>query len=79
MSNYVVVARDSFRRGDIIRDIERKEEHMQGGCSWCGETRKDGSLFRYGWNDDQNIPTIWDGQAFCSKDCRDTYYDQWTH
>jgi len=72
----VTVKRDPFARGDVVRKIERGHVGEQGyngvTCSWCGNTRKDGSLFRYGWGSDDGRISM-ESHLFCSKSCHDSY------
>lgn len=65
----VSVRREPFARGDVMRRVEPSER----GCMFCGNTRKNGTLFRYGWNRDDTGKTVWDAKQFCSKSCRDAY------
>lgn len=69
---YITLSRDSFSRTELIRCVEEKDEHRQDGCAWCGSSRQRKSLFRYG-TETNNGHSYWDVQAFCSKQCRDSY------
>ena len=66
---YVVIGREPFARMDRVRRVVPGK-----GCSWCGQTRKNGSLFEYGvWADDKSKPA-WLHGAFCSIGCMKMYH-----
>jgi hypothetical protein len=66
----VQLSRDPFARGDLVRKTEPAGAQA---CRWCGQVRKSGRLFRYGWWSDGGRLS-WDSRPFCSVGCRNTYY-----
>lgn len=71
MSQQIVqLSRDPFARGDVVR---KTVSAGPGGCQWCGQVRKSGRLFRYGWWSDGGRQT-WDDRQFCSVSCRNAFY-----
>ena len=73
---YVQVSRDPFARFSIIRrNVPKSEVTLNETCAWCGNKRRSGGLFEFGVeHDDRPYRPDFDGQFFCSKSCRDTYY-----
>ncbi len=69
MTQQTTISRDPFARESLQRSIEH-----EGSCAWCGSTRRNGSVFRYGVNRDDNGRTSWDAKVFCSLSCRNAYY-----
>ena len=65
----VQIKRESFARGDVVR----RTVGSSGTCAWCGQRRKGGKLFRYGWDSDGGRVS-WQDRLFCSVGCRDAYY-----
>ena len=70
MEKIVQVRREPFARGDVVRQAEQTERD----CHWCGQRRRSGKLFRYGWWSDVGRIT-WDDCLFCGLGCRSSYYD----
>jgi hypothetical protein len=60
----ITISRDPFARVETTR----ASVHTSQGCAWCGNHRKSGRLFAYGTR-------ATDRHLFCSKGCRDAYYD----
>lgn len=65
------ISRDPFARTEVHREIVPGPH--RDGCSWCGQTRKNGSLFRYRTEHDSigSRPAVHLG-LYCSKECHDT-------
>ena len=55
---------------DTIRKVEPPSRHT---CAWCGQTRSNGSLFRYGGITPMLRQNL-DATMFCSLECREDYY-----
>jgi hypothetical protein len=57
-------------KDDTIRKVEPPSRHT---CDWCGQTRSNGSLFRYGGLSPM-LRKDWEDTLFCSLECRNDYY-----
>jgi hypothetical protein len=71
MSEYVVISHDAFARFETVR---RKVETSRN-CDFCGNKRKNGALFQYGFLEDDSLSgwVNWQSQAFCSISCMRSY------
>jgi len=62
------ISHDGFARVSMLRCSAGK-----GECEWCG---RNGRRFQYGIERDGiRVGVAWDGRYFCSKGCRDSYYE----
>ena len=70
------ISRDPFARQEIHREVV-PGPHPKG-CSWCGQTRRNGSLFQYRTESDDNPrrPGAHRG-LYCSKSCHDDDHRSW--
>lgn len=68
-----LVSRNPFARTELHRETVGGPH--PDGCAWCGRTRKDGSLYRYRTERDDNPsrPGAHRG-LFCCKPCHDSYH-----
>jgi hypothetical protein len=67
---YVVIGREPFARMSRTRRVV----HEGNSCSWCGQVRKNGSLFEYGVLHDASSRPNWLHGQFCSLSCMKTYH-----
>ena len=58
--------------GDGNMSIIRRIKWDDTTCAWCGQTRKDGSLFNYGTLS-PSLKQDWQRKLFCSIGCMRTY------
>ena len=68
------ISHDPFARIETTR----ASVHTSQGCTWCGNHRKSGRLFAYGTRADEDLSgrrAGTDRHLFCSKSCRDAYYE----
>jgi hypothetical protein len=71
MSDWVTVNHDGFARQATVRRIE----HRAGAtCDWCGQVRRNGSLFVYGTMRDDGFRVNEHRGRFCCKGCHDAYH-----
>lgn len=64
------VSRDPFARTELHRTFVRGAD-----CAWCGsKARKGDGAYRYRVESDGGRRSE-DKHTFCSKDCRETYYN----
>lgn len=73
---WVQISHDPFARESLLRRIVVCFGPHRN-CAWCGGHRPGGqTLFQYGVEpDDRPQQPLWDSKAFCSLDCRRSYYD----
>jgi hypothetical protein len=66
------ISRDPFARTTLMREVVHTKSTT---CSWCGNTRRNGTLFRYGTEKDAIYSRInWHRGNFCNKECHDAYH-----
>jgi hypothetical protein len=70
IGEWVQILRFSFARGDLVRRIVPGKP---SGCDECGNSRRGGNLFEFGWWPDDGKPRAIRGQ-FCSKACAESYH-----
>ena len=72
-----IISRDPFARQELHREVVNPEvtqfSPCAPTCSWCGQTRKNGSLFAYSTETDGGRTFTHRG-LFCSKSCHDIYH-----
>ena len=67
----IQISRDPFARTTTVREGIKTGDT----CTWCGGTRKGGSLFRYTTESDGRRRSPHRG-LFCCKPCHDAYHGQ---
>jgi hypothetical protein len=71
------INRDPFARQELHREVVKPEPSQFSPsvptCSWCGQTRKNGSLFAYSTESDGGRRSTHRG-LFCCKSCHDSYH-----
>ena len=65
------VSRDPFARTELHRSIVYVAKSVT--CDWCGNQRRNASLFRYSTESDGGRKFEHRG-LFCSKPCHDAYH-----
>jgi hypothetical protein len=68
----IQLQRDPFARATLMRTAVPTTE----SCTWCGSTRRGGSLFAYRWRPDDRTSFdyyTYGDPLFCSVDCWRTY------
>lgn len=68
------ISRDPFARTTVNRAIVPACDVPRGGCDWCGQTRANGSLFKYLTESDGGRSSRHRG-LFCSKSCHNSYHN----
>ena len=64
--------RNSFSRTSLMRRVV--DEPDPGGCAWCGDFNRYGTLFEYGVEGDDWAGRVHtDGKTYCSIGCYRTY------
>ena len=66
------ISRDPFARQELHRHVVADQPSKT--CDWCGNTRKNGTLFQYRTESDGGSTFIHRG-LFCSKGCHDAYHN----
>ena len=67
------VSRDSFARGEYVRECHPNTDGHRRECQWCGQSPA--RLYTYTWETDGMFGTWRSSKLFCNLGCFHSYHD----